>query len=73
MVLGILKKDPVDSKTLRAYEGKETKSSHKDSGQSSRAEARTKSVMMQKWFNEAPADQHFSSVSYHAKNDKKPQ
>lgn len=73
MVSAIVQRDPIDSETLRTCEGREKESSYKTSGKSSRAEARTESVMMQKWLNEAPGDQPFSSVRYHAKNDKKPQ
>jgi hypothetical protein len=73
VVAAIIRGDPVDSETLRTREVRETESSHKSPGRLSRAEARTESVMMQRWLNEAPKDQPFSSVGYHAKNDKKPQ
>ncbi|KAI4122841.1 MAG: hypothetical protein LQ338_005593, partial [Usnochroma carphineum] len=37
----------------------------------SRADARMDNVMMQRWLNETPKDQPFSSVGFHAENDKK--
>jgi len=73
VVFAIVQRDPIDIEALRKCEGKETESSHKNSGKPSRGEARVESVMMQRWVNEAPGDQPFSSVRYHAKNDKKRQ
>ena len=69
----VLQRDPVDIETLRKYEGNKRDSSHKSPGKFSRPEARNDNVMMQRWLNEAPGEEPFSSVSYYAKKDKKPQ
>lgn len=73
MSFAMVQRSSIDMDMLREYAGKETESTPKSPGKSSRGEARTDDVMMHRWLHEAPGDEPFSSVSYHAKNDKERQ